>query len=225
MAKGSINKSLCNIKDGVFLEEADDEDRTLIEEQARKEWSTFVVSRGRELKPGGYLVVVTPSCNEGNTSTCHIAGGPMQLGGLVRNMYKEGLITEDEYLNTNFNTHYLRTEVDFREPFTHSHSEVTGLGLEMVSVRGSKHYVHHPVYDIVDKDAKEKEQYAEHIVAGIRPWLYYVIYGGLNQSRTETEKQTIVEEYFNRVYRHAYSNSNHKPYMVVSEVVIRKSNH
>ncbi|XP_033759089.1 uncharacterized protein LOC117341335 [Pecten maximus] len=97
-----------------------------------------------------------------------------------------------------------------------------GLGLELVSVRVEKHYVQHPVYDVANKDVKDKEEYAKHVVAGIRPWLYYVIYGGLSQSRTETENQAIVEEYFDRVYRHAYSNSDHKPYMVVSEVIIRK---
>ncbi|OWF43990.1 probable S-adenosylmethionine-dependent methyltransferase At5g38780 [Mizuhopecten yessoensis] len=216
-----LSKKVCQIKNGVFLTEADDIERGLMREQARADWRSFVISRGRELKPGGFLVTMNISSDENGEASLLVDKGLLQMGSMVSDMAREGVITQEEYLATNYNSYYLRTAADFKEPFTSGIPEVGELGLELVSVKSMRHYLKHPTFDIVNKDEAEKLEYSRGIVATVYPWMHHVLHEGLSVSRTEDEKQMIIDQYFNRLQTYAFDNSDHKPYIHFTGVVIK----
>ncbi|OWF47743.1 probable S-adenosylmethionine-dependent methyltransferase At5g38100 [Mizuhopecten yessoensis] len=217
-----LSKQVCRIANGVFMGEADNNEQRLMREQGKTDWRAFVIARGRELKPGGFLVSLNASLNDDNDETSHVDKGNHNLGKFVSDMARDGVITQEEYLATNFHSHYTRTAADFQEPFSSTLPEVDKLGLELVSVKSMKHYLQHPLFDIVEKDETEKMEYSRKVVASVFPWFHHVIRGGLSFSRTEDEKQMIVEQYFNRLQAYAFAHSDHKPYLIFTEVVIQK---
>ncbi|XP_021375973.1 uncharacterized protein LOC110464851 [Mizuhopecten yessoensis] len=152
-----------------------------------------------------------------------IENGQIQLGRIVSDMAKEGIITQEEYLATNFDSYYLRTAADFTEPFTDVIPEVGKLGLELVSMKSFKHYLPNPAFDIINKDETEKLEYSRQIVANVYPWMHHVLEGGLSISRTENEKQIIIDQYFNRLQKYAFAHSDFKPLIIFTEVVIKKA--
>ncbi|XP_021350923.1 uncharacterized protein LOC110448802 isoform X2 [Mizuhopecten yessoensis] len=197
-----LSKQVCQIKNGISIDKSDAIELRLMKEQAKDDWRSFVISRGRELKP---------------------EKGLLSLGRFVSDMATECVITQEEYVATNFNSDYLRTPAEFKEPFTSALPEVRELGMELVSVKLIKHYLHHPTFDIVNKDKTEKLEYSRRIVASVYPWMQHVLYEGLSVSRTEDEKQAIIDQYFDRLRTYAFDHSDHKPYLVFTEVVIKKN--
>ncbi|XP_033758343.1 uncharacterized protein LOC117340688 [Pecten maximus] len=202
--------------------EADEHEQALMRDQGKTDWRNFVISRGRELKPGGILITVNGSAVKGCTSAMYLDKGLHHLGSFVSDMARDGVITQDEFIATNLPLHHIRTEGDFEEPFTSEIPEVAELGLELVSMKSMKNYLKHPLYDNVWKDDAEKMEYSKRIVAMVYPWMHHVLHGGLSESRTEAEKEVIIEQYFKRVQEYAFAYSEHKPYISVTEVVIQK---
>ncbi|XP_021349433.1 probable S-adenosylmethionine-dependent methyltransferase At5g38780 [Mizuhopecten yessoensis] len=217
-----LSKIVCQIKHGVFMGEADDNEQRLMKEQARADWRDFIISRGRELKPGGVFITINVTSDEDNNVISQLDKGMHHLGSFVTDMAREGVITQEEYLAINFNGHYLRKASDLKEPFTSALPEVESLGLELVSLKTMKHFLHHPTFDIVDKDETEKREYSRGIVDSVSSWMHHVILGGLSSSRTEEDKQNILDQFFDRVRAYAYAHSDHEPYIIVTEVVIKK---
>ncbi|XP_021341478.1 probable S-adenosylmethionine-dependent methyltransferase At5g38780 isoform X3 [Mizuhopecten yessoensis] len=218
-----MSKQVCQIKNGISIADADDNELSLMREQAKADWRSFVISRGRELKPGGFLVTMNISSDDSGDEPMLVEKGALRLGSFVSDMAKERVITKEEYLATNFNSSYMRTPAEFKEPFTSALPEVRELRLELVSVKSIKHYLQHPTFDIVNKDNTEKMEYSRRIVASIYPWMHHVLYGGLSVSRTEDKKQAIVDEYFDRLQTYAFDHADHKPYLIFTEVVIKKN--
>ncbi|OWF43240.1 hypothetical protein KP79_PYT18809 [Mizuhopecten yessoensis] len=70
----------------------------------------------------------------------------------------EECVSQEEYLGTNFHCHYLRKLADFEEPFTSALPEVRELGLELVSVKTTKHYPRHTTFDIVNKERRRDDK-------------------------------------------------------------------
>lgn len=73
-------------------------------------------------------------------------------------------------------------------------------------------------------DETEKQEYSRAIVAAVYPWMHHVLNGGLSVSRTEDEKQTIIDKYFTRLQTYAYDHSDHKQTYIYTLVVIKKVN-
>ncbi|XP_060077594.1 uncharacterized protein LOC132557122 [Ylistrum balloti] len=224
VASHYLSVNVCQIKNGVFMGEGDDNEKRLMKEKGKADWRSFVISRGRELKPGGFLITLNASSDEEDDVTSQIDKGMHYLGSFITDMAREGIITQEEYLAINFNGHYLRKAEDFKEPFSSALPEVQGLGLELISMKSMKHHLDHTSFGIVDKDETEKLEYSRRIVASVRSWMAHVILGGLSTSRTEEEKMVILDGYFDRVKSYAYDHSHHRPYIIVTEVVIQKKN-
>ena len=96
---------------------ADEGVRTAYAKQAAHDWHEFVAFRGRELSPGGHLVVLTMALDdEGNF------GYRPLLDALVDGLHElaaDGLLTEDEVRRMCLPT-VGRSESDFRAPFAPS---------------------------------------------------------------------------------------------------------
>ncbi|XP_033759250.1 uncharacterized protein LOC117341486 [Pecten maximus] len=221
LATHYLSKQVCQIKDGIYYDEADDGEQTLIKEQAKSDWRAFVTSRGRELKPGGFLITFNASSNDNDQTTAQFEKGQFSIGYIVSDMVSEGIITQEEYLATNIHSYIGRTAEDFKEPFTSDLPEIKELGLELVSIRSVKHYTLQQTFD-VNKDTTDKLKYSERIVAMVYPWLHHVIYRGLSDSRTEDEKEMITDQYFRRMQTYAFEHTVFKPYLIATEVVMKK---
>ncbi|XP_060081449.1 uncharacterized protein LOC132560790 [Ylistrum balloti] len=217
-----LSKKVCHIKNGICMGTADDTEQGLMREQGIEDWRNFVISRGRELKPGGFLITMNISSNDIGETCLPIDKGVPHFASFWSDMKKEGLITQDEYIATNFNSHYMRTPADFAEPFSSDIPEVMGLGLELVSLRSVKHYLQKPVFQIGNKDDNEKLEYSRETVAMIYPWMHHVLYGGLSKKRTEEEKERIIDKFFSRLQMYAFEHSAHKPYLIFTEVIVKK---
>ncbi|OWF36841.1 S-adenosylmethionine-dependent methyltransferase At5g38100 [Mizuhopecten yessoensis] len=89
-----LSKQVCQIKNGVFIGEADDIEQCLMKEQAKADWRSFVISRGRELKPGGFLITITTSSNENDDKLLQLDGGFLSLGSIVSDMARESIISQ-----------------------------------------------------------------------------------------------------------------------------------
>ncbi|XP_069136550.1 uncharacterized protein [Argopecten irradians] len=210
-----LSKRVCQIKNGIMFEEADEEERKMIREQGKTDWRAFVLSRGRELKPGGALVVLTVSSNGHGEMSSVFYHGQSVFGRIVSDMTTEGILTQKEYLATNFHVFYGRNEDDFREPFTSGLPDIKKLGLELVSIKlTTRHYNTHTT---------DKLKYSQMIVAMVIPWMHHVVYGGLSNSRSEKEKEEIISQYFDRLQTYAYNHSDFIPYMFFTEVVIKRN--
>ncbi|XP_033758828.1 uncharacterized protein LOC117341103 [Pecten maximus] len=145
------------------------------------------------------------------------------MGRIVSDMVREGKVTREEYLAANWNGYLGRTAEDFKEPFTSDLPEIRELGLELVSIRSVKHYTLQQIFHNVNKDTTDKLKYSERIVAMVYPWLHHAIYRGLSDSRTEDEKEMITDQYFRRIQTYAFEHSDYKPYLVFTEVVMKRN--
>ncbi|XP_060074062.1 uncharacterized protein LOC132553800 isoform X2 [Ylistrum balloti] len=217
-----LSKQVCQIQNGVCFSDADKTEQFLIQEQAKDDWRTFVISRGREIKPGGFIITMNISSDEKGDEAMIVDKGTTCIGSFVTDMARNGVITQEEYRATNFNSYYLRKAADFVEPFISDIPEIRELGLELVSIKSMKHYLRHPTFDIVNKDNTDKMEYSQRIVSSTYPWMYHVVHDGLSNSRTEEEKRVIIDQYFNRLRDYVYVHSDHKPYLIFTEVVIKK---
>ncbi|XP_069124149.1 uncharacterized protein [Argopecten irradians] len=217
----NLSRRPCRIEGGVLSCDGTDEEKALIKEQSSKDWEQFVYVRGKELSPGGYLVVLNCGVDKTGKELLSIQGGMPRLGKLLGTMLHDCLITEEEFLNTNFDVDIYRTEEDHSYPFTHG-DKLTEMGLELVSVRSFINKLEHHTFDIVDKDEATKAEYAERVVAGIKPWFYHVVYNGLSSKRSAEERTRLTDIYFDRMRAFAYDNHGGRTEIPLVETVVRK---
>ncbi|KAK7482477.1 hypothetical protein BaRGS_00026294, partial [Batillaria attramentaria] len=91
---------------------ANEAERKLVAAQGAKDWEAFLLLRAKELKSGGVLIVSTPSedpeMKQQGVRHCN-QGFEEGMLNMWRRMRDEGKITNEEFVNTNFNrcTRYL----------------------------------------------------------------------------------------------------------------------
>lgn len=108
----------CEVHDHVHIGYSDDDTaRAAYAHQAALDWLNFVAFRGRELAPGGRLVVMTIAVDEDGTP-----GFPTLLDAMLaalREHMRDGLLRQDEARRMTIPT-VARSEKDFRAPFSPS---------------------------------------------------------------------------------------------------------
>ncbi|MGD1171115.1 SAM-dependent methyltransferase [Mycobacterium seoulense] len=108
----------CEVHDHVHIGYSDDDTaRAAYAHQAALDWLNFVAFRGRELAPGGRLVVMTIAVDEDGTP-----GFPTLLDAMLaalREHVRDGLLRQDEARRMTIPT-VARSEKDFRAPFSPS---------------------------------------------------------------------------------------------------------
>ncbi|XP_033757651.1 uncharacterized protein LOC117340013 [Pecten maximus] len=127
----------------------------------------------------------------------------------------------EEFLDANFDVDIYRTEEDHSRPFTQG-DRLTQIGLELISVRSFTNWLEHHTFDIVDKDEATKVEYAERVVAGIKPWFYHVVFNALSRTRPKEERKRLTDLYFDRMRAFAHDNQGGKTRMPLVETVVRK---
>ncbi|XP_021369182.1 benzoate carboxyl methyltransferase-like [Mizuhopecten yessoensis] len=222
IAAFNLSKSPCQLQDGLNPTEANSQEIDAYNSQAASDWKTFLIMRGRELRPGGYMVVLNIGTTKQGEVTVNIKGGMNTMSHVLRNLLEDDLISKEEFLNCNVKAAYYRTEEDFALPFKDNDKDIEETGLELVSTRSFVSKLDHPSFDVSNKDDATKKMYAERIVAGIKPWLFGDIYNGLSCKRSQQERESLVEIYFSRLWDFAYKNDDQTPQLGLIEVVARK---
>lgn len=107
----------------------DEPARAAFARQAAEDWETFLTHRGRELRPGGRLVILTME----RTDAGDFGYGPLleAMYGSLRAQVAEGLIGDDEAARMAIPT-VGRTRAEFSAPF--STGRLAGLGLQAIDL-------------------------------------------------------------------------------------------
>ncbi|WP_431231399.1 SAM-dependent methyltransferase [Mycolicibacterium psychrotolerans] len=109
---------------------ADEEARRAYARQAAEDWRDFVAFRGRELAPGGRLLVLTVGLKPDGTSGFEAAFDAIMTA--LHQFVRDGLITDEELRRMSIPSTG-RDEKDFRAPF-HPSGRFEGLSIEDVEL-------------------------------------------------------------------------------------------
>lgn len=171
--------------------------------QAQQDWETFILHRGRELAPGGQLVVLNFSTDRkeqtfGKTQRIRCSVFSV-LSAQWKSLHDDKYITDAEFRNTVFCT-YHRTEDEHGAPFLDRNSSVYQMGLRLLSMNTK--YFYCPLRDrwlTGDRSEEESQEFASGYVSSVRTWAEATFRSALINDRSPEEKAQIINELFARV--------------------------
>ena len=209
------------ISNGIGEENLDPDSKgyAMFAEQARLDWRNFLLSRGKELRLGGYMIILTLAKDKhGNRSqgVCNDILGSHPLSEIYRGMLQDGLITQNEMESTQYDK-YGRTEEEHKEPFE-SDFDVKNIGLSLKESRVYRYFVNPEKYN----DTTTGDVFARQIISGFYPWTYYVIFNGLSNERGKQEKEKICDAFYERLGEYAKQQPDFRPSVLLNELVIEK---
>lgn len=184
------------IEDHVHMVGAVGATREAFREKGAADWENFLLQRARELAPGGIAALFNFGIDEEGRYLGETGGVSMfgTFNRLWHDMADDGVITHDEYRETNFPQVY-RTVEEFRAPLDDPQSAVRSAGLvaEHVETRVvrcpfAEDFAHHG----------DAARFAEAYVPTLRSWSEPVFLSGLSQSRPVEERAAIVDEFYGR---------------------------
>lgn len=189
-----ISNKPCNLSDHVHMVGADGAERQAYEEQGRQDWEVMLTNRARELVSGGRLALFNFGIDEegrylGNTGGLNMFD---TFNEIWAEMVGDGVITRDEYLNTNFPQCY-RTVAQFVAPLEDPESPVfrAGLRLEHVDTRVvpcpyARDFARHG----------DAEKFAREHIPTLRSWSESTFVSGLSPERPHDECRRIIERFY-----------------------------
>ncbi|XP_067657070.1 uncharacterized protein [Haliotis asinina] len=184
--------------------ESSAEEKIALDRQAEIDLETFLLLRSREMKQGG-LLIICAGCEINDMNTGEVKYLSDTLLTFLTEIWKEyrdsGKISNDEFLNTNLSLCF-RNMDQLRKPFDDKLSAVSKSGLCLLSAETVI------IPDIVYtawKDKKDKkgiddrEEFARLYVATHRNWGNHTFLNGLSDSRSQEEKEKIVDGFYDKV--------------------------
>lgn len=184
----------CNISNHVHMVGAQGEEKSAFAQQAAHDWETILMHRSRELVPGGKLVLVNFCVDEegrylGNT------GGVNMFDNFNRNwqtFLEQGLVTEEEYSAMTLPQYYNNVE-EFSHPLTDTASKVYQAGMRLESIQTE--VVPCPFAKDFEKHG-DASAFAKAYIPTIRSWNESIFKGALSDTRSEAEKNELIESYY-----------------------------
>ena len=195
-----ISKVPCNISNHVHMVGARGDERRAFEAVGRDEWANLLALRARELVARGRLVFLNFGIDEKGRYLGHTGGVSMfdEFSRHWRDLAAEGMITQDEYANTNFPQVY-RTIEEFIAPLKDPESAAYRAGLRLEHVE-SRHLV--CPYAKAFAAHKQAEKFADDYIPTLRSWSEPTFAAGLSAARPAQERMRILDSFFVR-YRDA----------------------
>lgn len=161
------------------------------------DWENFLLNRSDELAVGGFLALFNFGIDEAGRYLGHTGGVSMfdTFNGLWRQMADEGLITNAEYLATNFPQVY-RTVAEFSAPLSNPENPVyaSGLRLEYAETR----VVPCPFAEAFKAGKTSATEFAQSYIPTLRSWSEPVFLAGLSGKRPVAERAALVDEFYGR---------------------------
>ncbi|XP_067670418.1 uncharacterized protein [Haliotis asinina] len=194
-----LSRTPTTFKDSIYEDDQSCAEETAeLHKQAELDWETFLLRRSRELKRGGLLVVSVCAEFE-DRDTGQNRHTQSSFVGVLNEVWKEysesGKISKDEFVNTNMSACY-RTMKEVRKPFDDKTSPVSRSGLTLLSAEAA---VNPDVFYNIWKEKKDKagiddrEEFARMYVSAHRNWSNSTFMNGLSDSRSQEEKEQIVD--------------------------------
>ena len=196
----------CLIKDHVHMVGSNEKERQLFKDQALKDWETILLNRSKELVSGGRFICINFGIDEegrylGNT------GGHNMFNNFSKNwkqLEKEGIITNEEFINATFTQHY-RTVEEFRKPFDDPNSTVSKSGLILKSCKTMFTDCPFKVHYNNNKSNMTSREFAETLIPTMRSWSETVFKTAL-EKRNPGEISKIVDQFYNYYFEEVANN-------------------
>ncbi|KAK7469882.1 hypothetical protein BaRGS_00036102 [Batillaria attramentaria] len=206
------------VRSSVFDVTATDEELLPFKRASARSWEKFLLLRAKELKPGGLLIALaitnddkfdgvrrprTRSELTADTPMVNIHGVLLDLQDSWRELMEKSVITQEEYHAT-FAKGASRTGSEITLPFKESTSPVVLAGLNMV-------YHDQVLADCAFKamwreklqreGIDDRECFAARLAEAHRVWCNASFRSGLSDSRTEEEKDAVLDQFYDTFRR------------------------
>jgi len=112
-----------------------------------------------------------------------------------RLMQKQGIISEQEFINATFTQHY-RTIDEFKQPFEDPNSSVSKSGLRLKSCETMITDCPYKVNYLNNRNSMTSKDYAHSLIPTMRSWSETVFKNALI-NRTEKDINEIVDKFYN----------------------------
>lgn len=200
-----IVKTPCNIPEHVHMVGSSGAVREQYMEQGRHDWALMLERRAHELKQGGRLCLFNFGIDEKGRYLGNTGGVNMfdTFAELWRSLVDDGVITEEEFQNTNFPQYY-RTEEEFVRPLRDEKSEVYKAGLRLEHVESR--VVRCPFEKDYSENHKDPERFAKEYIPTLRSWSEPTFVNGLSDTWRENEKAQIIDDFYGRYQKRVASN-------------------
>lgn len=185
----------CSIADHVHMVGADAQERASYVKKGAQDWANMLALRAEELKPGGRLCLFNFGIDEqgrylGNTGGVNMFDTFSMLWGKLRD---DGVITSEEFVNTNFPQCY-RNEEEFTAPFNDNNSALYKAGLRLEHIESR--VVRCPFEEDFTENHKDAAKFAENYIPTLRSWSEPTFASGLDGNRSVEERAEIVDAFY-----------------------------
>ncbi len=187
----------CNITDHIHMVGASGDERAAYEQQGARDWQTMLLRRAEELKSAGQLCLFNFGIDDegrhlGNTGGEHMFDTFSKLWAAL---VDDGIITPEEYLNTNFPQCY-RTKEQFVAPLEDASNPVFQAGLRVEHVESR--VVRCPFEQDFTENHKDPVRFAKAYIPTLRSWSEPTFVNGLSDTRSDEEKAEIIDTFYDR---------------------------
>ena len=192
-----VSERPCLIKNHVHMVGSNEDEKAQFKKQALKDWETILINRSKELVSGGRFICINFGIDEegrhlGNT------GGHNMFNNFAKhwkNLEKDGVITNEEFVNATFTQHY-RTVEEFRKPFDDPNSEVSKSGLILKKCETMFTDCPFKIHYNKNKSTMSSREFAETLIPTMRSWSETVFKTAL-EKRNPDEINKIVDQFYN----------------------------
>jgi hypothetical protein len=189
-----LSSKPCNISNHVHMVGASGEEYAAFSQQAKTDWENILMCRAKELRSGGKLVLVN-FCRDpqgrhlGNTGGINMFD---TFNDIWQAFLNAGRITEIEYQSMTLPQYYHTVE-GFSAPLTEPSNPCFKAGLQLESIETA--VVPCP-FATEFKQHQDRKLFADGLIPTVRSWNQSIFRAGLNDSRSDEEKNLLIEEYY-----------------------------
>ena len=192
-----ISEKPCEIEDHVHMVGANGATLDAYAARAAADWESILVARGRELKPGGRLVILNFGKDDEGRYLGNTGGVNMfdTFDRLWNAMADDGRITGQEYIDASFSQFY-RTKEEFCAPLLDENGPVHAAGLRLVSAENTvTGCPYRAAFDGSD-GAMSAREFAVSYVPTLRSWSETVFLNALSDDRSADERAALVDAFY-----------------------------
>ena len=215
-----VSEQPCIISDHIHMVGSTGEERAAYQEQGRLDLERMLLNRARELAPTGRLALFIFGIDEKGRYLGSIGGVNMfeTFNLLWKSLINDGIISEEEYLNTNFPQSY-RTVEEFTAPLDdNSCVYKAGLRIEHVETR----VVTCPFAEDVKRHG-DSVKFVKEYIPTLRFWSEATFANGLSDRRSPDEQRKILDNLYGKYqYLVEESPAGHGMDYVHCYLIIRK---
>jgi len=192
-----ISAKPCEIENHVHMVGAEGPTLRAYAERAAEDWKNILLSRARELRPGGRIVILNFGKDEEGRYLGNTGGVNMfdTFNRLWRAMAEEGRITGQEYVDASFSQFY-RTREEFCAPLEDESGPVRAAGLRLVSARTVVTGCPYRAAFDASNGAMSNREFAVSYIPTLRSWSETVFATALDESRSPDERAGLVDEFY-----------------------------